>query len=166
MKQPFLSICILTYISCYSQNGKILDQTPFTYPDSIVGRIEKIVPDIKSTISTVNFYHISYLSDELKIKGYLAIPKKEGKYPCIIYDRGGFNEAGKITDDYFLRELAPLCSIGYIIVASQYRGTEGAGGKDEFGGKEVDDILNLLPLIDNLAQADTSRIGMVGAAEE
>ncbi|MEM9596615.1 MAG: prolyl oligopeptidase family serine peptidase, partial [Acidobacteriota bacterium] len=46
--------------------------------------------------------------------------------------------------------------------ASQYRGVEGGEGMEEFGGAELADVLNLLPLLDSLPQADTSRVGMYG----
>jgi len=51
---------------------------------------------------------------------------------------------------------------GYVIVASQYRGNGGGEGKEEFGGKDVNDVLNLIPLLSNMPQADTARIGMFG----
>jgi len=157
----FISL-LFTYNFAHSQNGKIIEQTDFTVPDSSIRKIEKLVPNIRSILSATNFYHISYLSDGLKVKGYLAFPKIGDKLPCIIYNRGGRKEVGKITDDYFLTELAPLCSKGYLIVASQYRGNDGGDGKEEYGGKEVNDILNLIPLLGSINQADTSRIGMYG----
>ncbi|WP_276505080.1 alpha/beta hydrolase family protein [Terrimonas pollutisoli] len=160
----FLSLLIiLAYSSAKSQNGKIIEQVSFTLPDSTVRNIEMIVPDIKSTLAGVNFYHITYFSDQFKVKGYLAVPKKEGKYPCVIYNRGGNKEFGKITDESFLlRGMGELSSKGYVIVASQYRGNDGGEGKEEFGGKDVNDVLNLIPLLSNIQQADTSRIGMFG----
>jgi dipeptidyl aminopeptidase/acylaminoacyl peptidase len=33
-------------------------------------------------------------------------------------------------------------------------------GKDEFGGADLNDVLNRLPLIDSLPKADPSRLGM------
>src|SRR5690606_29369850 len=38
------------------------------------------------------------------------------------------------------------------------------GGKEEFGGKDVHDVLNLLPLLNEIPKADTSRIGMEGTS--
>jgi dipeptidyl aminopeptidase/acylaminoacyl peptidase len=135
----------------------------FNLPDSSITKIEQKTPGIKKILSNVNFYHITYLSDGLKVKGYMAAPKKEGKYPCIIYNRGGNLEFGKITDEGFIsRGLGELSSSGYVIVASQYRGNDGGEGREEFGGKEVNDVLNLIPLLSNVKQADTSRIGMFG----
>ncbi len=38
----------------------------------------------------------------------------------------------------------------------------GGEGREEFGGADVDDVLNLIPLLGSFPQADTSRIGMYG----
>ena len=67
----------------------------------------------------------------------------------------------------YLRAAQALCRIaswGYVVVASQSRGNAGGEGKEEFGGRDVDDVLNLLPLLASLPQADTTRIGMGGAS--
>ncbi len=159
----YLFLFLVLGLTAHSQNGKIIAQVAFTLPDTSITKIEKDVPSIKATLAAVNFYHITYLSDGLKVKGYLAVPKKDGKYPCIIYNRGGNLEFGKITDEGFVvRGLGELCNNGYIIAASQYRGNEGGEGKEEFGGIEVNDVLNLIPLFSNVPKADASRIGMFG----
>ncbi|OGU77141.1 MAG: hypothetical protein A2V93_02225 [Ignavibacteria bacterium RBG_16_34_14] len=46
--------------------------------------------------------------------------------------------------------------------ASQYRGNAGSEGKEEFGGSDVDDILNLIPLADELLFADKEKWGIEG----
>ncbi|MEJ7736126.1 MAG: prolyl oligopeptidase family serine peptidase [Chitinophagaceae bacterium] len=164
MKYFLFSLMVLIYTSANSQDGKIIERTLYDVPDSTLKNIQKIIPDIKSIIDSVNFYHIAYLSDGLKVKGYLAVPKKEGKYSCIIYNRGGFGEFGKITDESFLRDLGQVSSKGYVIIASQYRGNDSGEGKDEFGGKDLNDVLNLIPLLNHITRADTSRIGMFGSS--
>jgi dipeptidyl aminopeptidase/acylaminoacyl peptidase len=58
--------------------------------------------------------------------------------------------------------LGELAKAGYVIVASQYRGNGGGEGKEEFGGADVNDVLNLIPLLSSVPQADTARIGMFG----
>jgi len=163
MKYMLFFFGLIAYSTATPQDGKIIDQTLFKMPDAAVNNVEKLAPGIKSIISTINFYHITYLSDGLKVKGYMALPKRAGKYPCVIYNRGGNREAGKITDEGFLtRGLAEISSKGYVIVASQYRGNDGGEGREEFGGKDLNDVLNLIPLLANLPQADTSKIGMLG----
>jgi dienelactone hydrolase len=49
-----------------------------------------------------------------------------------------------------------------VVVGSQYRGAAGSEGKDEFGGADLNDVMNLLPLLEALPNADPSRIGMAG----
>jgi dipeptidyl aminopeptidase/acylaminoacyl peptidase len=153
-----LLISLVGYATARSQDGKILDQVPYTLPDSVLSVLEKTEPGIRN----VNFFRITYLSDGLKVKGYLAIPAATGKYPCIIFNRGGNQEFAAITDLGFVRSLGRIAGSGYVIATSQYRGNMGGEGKEEFGGRDVNDVLNLLPLLSNLPQADTSRIGMFG----
>ena len=45
------------------------------------------------------------------------------------------------------RWLSPFADWGYVVVASQYRGAAGSEGKDESGGADVNDVLNLFPLL-------------------
>jgi dipeptidyl aminopeptidase/acylaminoacyl peptidase len=58
--------------------------------------------------------------------------------------------------------LGRIASWGYVVVASQYRGNAGGEGKEEFGGRDVNDVLNLIPLLESLREADAGRIGMYG----
>jgi len=60
--------------------------------------------------------------------------------------------------------LGRIATWGYVVAASQYRGNAGGQGKEEFGGADVDDVLNLIPLLESLPQADTTRIGMYAGA--
>jgi|SRR5690606_3077545 len=107
---------------------------------------------------------IIYLSDGLKIKGYLAYPKdnENKKFPCIIWNRGGYENKGAI-DKFSARGMYGLiASWGYVVFASQYRGNAGSEGKEELGGSDVNDILNLIPLADEIPFADKDKWGMEG----
>ncbi len=106
---------------------------------------------------------ITYLSDGLKVKGYLAYPvESSGKLPCIIWNRGGLNESGAI-DSFTARGMFGLmASWGYIVLASQYRGNAGGEGKEQLGGDDVNDILNLIPIADEITHADTDKWGIEG----
>lgn len=106
---------------------------------------------------------ITYLSDGLKVKGYLAYPKEiSRKYPCIIWNRGGYGEKGAIDSFTARGSFGQLASWGYVVFASQYRGNAGGEGKDEFGGSDVNDVLNLLPLADEFDFADSGKWGIEG----
>jgi dipeptidyl aminopeptidase/acylaminoacyl peptidase len=107
---------------------------------------------------------IAYLSDGLKIKGYLAYPRenKGKKFPCIIWNRGGYENKGAI-DKFSARGMYGLiASWGYVVFASQYRGNAGSEGKEEFGGNDVNDILNLIPLADEIPFTDKNKWGIEG----
>lgn len=80
MKYFLFLLMVVIHASAKSQDGKIIEQNLYIVPDSTLKNIQKLIPDIKSIIGAVNFYHIVYLSDGLKVKGYLAVPKKECKY--------------------------------------------------------------------------------------
>src|SRR5262249_49317825 len=110
---------------------------------------------------------ITYSSDGLKVRAYLMAPREElfpkgTKLPCVIYNRGGHDTFNEPTDVDALLNLAPYANMGYIVVASMLRGSSGSDGHDEFGGKDVDDVLNLIPLLESIPRADAKRIGMVG----
>ncbi|GBD89251.1 prolyl oligopeptidase family protein [bacterium BMS3Abin03] len=106
---------------------------------------------------------ITYLSDQLKVKGYTAYPAdKSEKYPCIIWNRGGIGDRGAI-DSFTARGLfGQIASWGYVVFASQYRGSDGGEGKDEFGGGDLNDVLNLIPLAKQFDFADENSWGIEG----
>jgi fermentation-respiration switch protein FrsA (DUF1100 family) len=122
------------------------------------GNIESLTP-IAST-SHVNYYRLVYYSDGLRISGFYAEPKFPGKYPALIYNRGGLEGAGALTG----LELAPFAEAGFVVVASQYRGGPGSEGYDQFGGDDVHDVLNLITLLKARPLVDTSRIAMFGTS--
>ena len=51
---------------------------------------------------------------------------------------------------------------GYVFFASNYRGASGSQGADEFGGADVNDVVNAVRVFDQLDFADGERIGMWG----
>jgi len=104
------------------------------------------------------YYSITYMSDGLRVNGFLGRPRAEGVHPAIIYNRGGFREYGALEG----WEVALFAEAGYVSVASQYRGNAGSEGREEFGGSDVADVLNLVTLLKGLPYVDPDRIGMMG----
>ena len=116
-----------------------------------------------SSVEEVIVERMTYKSDNLKVNGYLAYPKDiSKKYPCVIWCRGGFKNAGALDDFYAQGILGQLASWGYIVFESQYRGNVGGEGKDEFGGQDLNDIENLIPLADEFEFAETNIWGIEG----
>ena len=84
------------------------------------------------------------------------------KYPVIIFNRGGNGSYGMVSEPFIIRFLSKLASKGYIVIGSQLRGSDGSEGVDEFGGKDVDDVLYLFKVIDELKIADKNNIAQIG----
>ena len=141
-----------------NKNGKILSAEKVNFSDAYFKYKDSKRP---SSLDKTNIYKIKYLSEGLEVVGFIVRPKKKGDYPVIIFNRGGNEEYAKITNSlqvFFSR----LAAKGYVIVASQYRGNDGGEGKEEFGGKDVNDVLNLVPLIKSLDFTLSDKIGMLG----
>jgi dipeptidyl aminopeptidase/acylaminoacyl peptidase len=117
----------------------------------------------KDVLDTTTVEKIDYLSDNLKVHGYIAYPNDQSKkYPCVIWNRGGYENSG-VIDQFSARGMFGLiASWGYVVFASQYRGNAKSEGKDEIGGSDVNDILNMMLLADEFDFADTTKWGIEG----
>ncbi|NIM11537.1 MAG: prolyl oligopeptidase family serine peptidase [Candidatus Aminicenantes bacterium] len=114
----------------------------------------------------VNIFQIKYLSDGLKIKGYLLLPADipEGKpkqLPAIIYNRPGIGDSHKINKET-LAYLSILPAHNYVVAATQYRGNDGSDGTESYLDKDINDVLHILTLVRSLAYVDSDRTGMLG----
>jgi dipeptidyl aminopeptidase/acylaminoacyl peptidase len=110
-------------------------------------------------------YRIVYRSQGHRVVGYLVEPKRGGKLPCIIWNRGGNGEFGSITRSaIFGGSMAAFAQAGYIVIASQYSGNDGGEGKEHHGGSEIEDVFALYEILKKYPRADTGRIGMFGSS--
>jgi dipeptidyl aminopeptidase/acylaminoacyl peptidase len=115
-------------------------------------------------IENLESYSIIYSSRGLKIHGYLAKPKNINEpLPLLIYCRGGNRDYGELTDNQSLA-LARMASNGYIVLASNYSGSTKSEGIDEFGGKDVNDVLQLLEIAKELPFIDSNKIVLLGSS--
>jgi dipeptidyl aminopeptidase/acylaminoacyl peptidase len=177
MKNGFLFFIILPGLlapSLFSQSGKIIEEREIPFTQEInqniqnlgkaLPKLNKFLEGIPQKALLVRVSEITYLSDGLKVKGFLLEPKKEGKFPCLIVNRGGNRDFSIWTKEETFILLAEISSWGYIVAASQYRGCAGGEGKEEFGGKDVDDVLSLIPLLESRSKADPEHIGIIGTS--
>lgn len=107
---------------------------------------------------------ITYISDGLKINGYLARPRLEGVYPVLIWNRGGTGDRGALDELRASLILASTAHWGYVVLATQYRGNMGSEGQEEWGCNDVRDSLNLLPVAEQIPQSDMTRLAIEGAS--
>jgi len=141
----------------------ILDYTVLTQDDTtkVDGHPNELILE---RLEKINCYKIHYNSNGKKVVGYVLMPKQGDNHPCIIFNRGGSKDYGKLTTDYVISFLGWYASQGYIVIASQYSGNDGGEGKDELGGDDLDDVLNLKNILDQMPIADTNNIFMLGAS--
>lgn len=104
---------------------------------------------------------VTYASDGQVVSGYLVQPKSipdavAGKHPLLVYNRGGNGRFGRIDSLQLFGKLLPLAKAGYTVIASQYRDA------DEFGGKDVDDVMRLIDLSLALPEVDASQVFLLG----
>ncbi|HFB99532.1 MAG TPA: S9 family peptidase [Phaeodactylibacter sp.] len=164
------SLMVLSFSKAYSQDGKIIkrEQLDIFQNKKLANRIsykkngKRFLKPKYTYLDSVVIQKITYLSDGLKVNGYLAFPKIKKQYPCVIYNRGGNREFGSLNEFKAVFILARVASWGHVVAASQYRGNGGSEGKEEFGGAEVNDVLNLVPFLGNVENTDTSRIALYG----
>ena len=119
--------------------------------------------DRAKTTPSVECLKIQYLSDGLKVVGFLVKPRgPEGRrYPVIIYNRGGLQDMGKIYAPNIL-DFYELAASGFVVLASQYRGNDGGEGLEEFGGADVGDVVSLVSLASSLSYADPKNVFFYG----
>ena len=168
MRTTYTVLLILLAFSFHllPENGQIVKREEFNLLDdqklfSRVTKNNELLNEFKY-LNKVRTEKVTYISDGLKVTAYLVYPVIEGKYPGIIYNRGGNREFGSISKSKLAFILARVAYRGYIVIASQYRGNDGGEGREEFGGRDVNDVLNLIPLLKNLKNADGSKIGIFG----
>lgn len=117
---------------------------------------------VQKNSKAVFVYRIIYRSDKNRVLGFVVEPKQGGKLPCVIYNRGGSRDFGAIKLGNLFGNIAEFAKRGYVVVASNYAGSSGSEGTDDFGGKTLTDVLNLYKILKQYKRADTTRIGMYG----
>lgn len=174
----FLFILTLSFHPTPSVDGTLLEKIPYTFPfETHEAWLEKMngrgLPDWGVIFDKPTFeryrsnapvagHKITYASGGLKINGFLFVPTdRKGPLPAVIYNRGGAGEWARITF-WEIMELYRLADQGYVVVASFLRGVGGSEGQPELGGGDIQDTLSLIPLLENMKEVDSSRIGMWG----
>jgi dipeptidyl aminopeptidase/acylaminoacyl peptidase len=87
-----------------------------------------------------------------------------GKYPLLIFPHGGVHAN---FDTYYVNIVKELVMQGYVIIATDYRGSTGYGmgwyQQIDYGGLETEDVyVGKQYMIENYRFVDPERIGMMG----
>ena len=155
------------------ENGEIVAMQPIADLAELVEYIRtteaRLDPELLAeryhALEAVELFGITYWSDGLRVKGFLLKPRTPGRFPAVIYNRGGSLEWGSLTHHVAsvqLGELADIARAGYVVVASQYRGNGGGEGHEEYMGRDLQDVLSLFDLLADRPDVDSTRVGMFG----
>ena len=155
-----------TTVSQTSDSGKLISRAAYRKaPFEAVKGLEKLFnkAEYETALNDERFQmeSVKYLSDGITVSALLYGPKKPAtKLPVIIFNRGGY-----IRGDIG-HELLPMfhrfAAEGFIVIAPMYRASDGAAGKDEVGGEELHDLMNVVPLLSSIGDADTSNLFLYG----
>ena len=178
MKSPLLhSIQIIIaffmfpiLVALGQQDGAIVEQSNYRFPSyeqavqttDVEGESDKATYETAVNDSRFEFLKLKYLSDGLKVVAYLYKPKQinDRKFPTII-----FNRPSAIRND-IAAEVIPLfhrfADEGFVVLAPMLRQSDGSEGRDEIGGADVNDLMNVLPLLRSLSYVDIDNLFMYG----
>ncbi len=101
-----------------------------------------------------------YRSDSLEVIAFAYQARDPRPRPAIVYCRGSYLQQD--LGPSFLPLLHRLALAGYVVVAPQYRGSEGGGGVDEMGGADVEDVLEAVRLVATRPGVDRRAIYLYG----
>ncbi|WP_245741954.1 alpha/beta hydrolase family protein [Anaerobacillus arseniciselenatis] len=111
----------------------------------------------------VSLQHLrSYFPESVEQVAYSIIPQTKTldnmKLPGFIYCRGGIGRFGRVK----MHWIEHFASFGYVVFAPCYRGNEGSEGRDEFGGRDQEDVFSAYRIMENLPFVDNGRISVMG----
>ena len=157
-------------------DGTLLETLELTWPEfeAVRGAPRSVTrEEYEATKSDARFVMetLRYSSDGIVVHAYAYRPRLmasksesngQSKLPVIVYCRGGYLERD------LRAALAPVfrryAEAGYVVVAPMLRESDGTGGKDEVGGADLADLMNVVPLVRQLPWADASRMYMLGVS--
>lgn len=147
-------------------NGQLLSSVEIPIPQNVIASAKRQYKGVDlERFLAMKLYDITYSSDGLKIKGFLALPPLyEEKLPAIQFNRGGSGAKGALTLEGVFAILGMYVSWGYVAIASQYRGQGGSEGAEEWGAGDTNDAKNLTTLLLSLPYVDTDRIGLIAGS--
>ena len=104
---------------------------------------------------------ITYRSDGLSVYAYVYRPRRtSGRLPVVIFNRGSWTWPSFAAE--MLVMARRLAERGYLVVAPMYRGSGGSPGRDEMGGADLRDLMNIRSVIRAMPDADARRLFLYG----
>lgn len=162
-------ICLSSQTILAQNDGKLVAQEKYQFPiyqvavekTDVEKYTSKTAYEQAITDKKFEFSKLTYLSNGLKVKAYLYKPQNlKTKLPVIVFNRGSFIR-GDIAPElvvFFHR----LALEGFVVVAPMYRQSDGGEGRDEMGGGDLNDLMNVVPMIKSFDFADSDNLFIYG----
>jgi dipeptidyl aminopeptidase/acylaminoacyl peptidase len=106
----------------------------------------------------IDVYLITYRSQGLKVKGFLAVPKANHNLPAIVYLRGGIKNVGMVR----LARVIEFSSQGFVVFAPFYRGNKGGEGREDFAGEDLSDAVHAYEILQECPNVDPANVHLFG----
>jgi dipeptidyl aminopeptidase/acylaminoacyl peptidase len=103
---------------------------------------------------------LTYLSDRLPVAAFVYRPTTSSVRPVVVYNRGSYVRQNAAPE--LLVTFHRLADAGFLVVAPMYRGSEGAPGRDELGGADLADLMNIRAVVAALPYADSASVFLYG----
>lgn len=108
------------------------------------------------------FMQFTYPSDGLTVGAYLYSRRtRDSKRPVIVYNRGSFTRPTGFAGEMLVMAHR-YAQAGFIVVAPHYRGSNGWQGRDEMGGADLNDLVNIVPQLARIEGAESERVYLAG----
>ena len=123
-------------------------------PESVASIYREILEDIIT-------YQVLYTVDDCTVSAFISLPKdyETKDYPLVIYNRGGNGNFSALNaESVAIYTQALNC----VMIASNYRETTPGTGVDEFGGKDVNDVVFWMDIIPKLEFIEKDSVYMIG----
>ena len=123
--------------------------------------------------STLDCYSFTYSVEGNPVIGFLVKPKiATGATPTLIFNRGGNGNYGSLNMGRIMHSVMPVAEQGFVVIASSYRGNQRVkyedfvadNSQDQFGGRDVNDVVALVDILKQLPFADTEQLGVYGSS--
>ncbi len=155
----------MTLTAQMDPNGKVIERKTYEFPayEKTVGPKGSFSKEeYTAAINGRNVMErIIYSSDGLRVPALIYRPRAtNGSLPVIVFNRGGYIRGDIAADVVTIFDR--LASQGFIVIAPLYRGSDGSEGKDEVGGADLADLMNIVPLVRSIEQADGKNIFLYG----
>jgi dipeptidyl aminopeptidase/acylaminoacyl peptidase len=156
----------LTLLSQSTFAATIVERKVFTVPEyHTLKGIERYATrdeyDAARTDRRFQLEKLTYESGGLRVHAYLYAPAKAGApLPAVVYNRGSFTRT-EFADE-LLTTFHRLAKAGFIVIAPMYRGSGGAEGRDEMGGADLEDLMNVRAVVGEIPSIDSRNLFLYG----